>query len=152
MQTELEYDFSSMGVNLNGIILTGKLDKIEISDPVNKIVNVVDYKTGNPNSKAQDLNPGGDYHRQIVFYQLLCDQGHKSGQFPYTMQSGEIDFIQPGYGNKFIKRKINVASEDLDRLKEEIELMYAAVQEHKFGKTDNLDACVRCSFKNICGR
>ncbi len=151
-QTELEYDFSSMGVNLNGIILTGKLDKIEISDPVNKIVNVVDYKTGNPNSKAQDLNPGGDYHRQIVFYQLLCDQGHKSGQFPYTMQSGEIDFIQPGYGNKFIKRKINVASEDLDRLKEEIELMYAAVQEHKFGKTEDLDTCTRCSFKNICGR
>ncbi len=151
-RTELEYDFSSKGINLNGVILTGKLDKIEITDPVTKAVNVVDYKTGNPNSKAQDLNPGGDYHRQIVFYQLLCDQGHKSGQFPYTMQSGEIDFIQPGYGNKFIKRKINVASEDLDRLKEEIELMYAAVQEHKFGKTEDLDSCARCSFKNICGR
>jgi DNA helicase-2/ATP-dependent DNA helicase PcrA len=151
-QTELEYDFSSKGVNLNGIVLTGKLDKIEILDPVTKSVNVVDYKTGNPNSKAQSLNPGGDYHRQIVFYQLLCDQGYKSGQFPYTMQSGEIDFIQPGYGNKFIKKKIEVRNEDLDHLKEEIASMYTAVKEHKFDKTSELETCTMCSFKNICGR
>ncbi len=151
-ETELEYDFSSKGVNFDGIELTGKLDKIELTDPQSKSVNVVDYKTGNPNSKAQDLSPGGDYYRQIVFYQLLCDLANQSKQFPYTMQSGEIDFIQPGYGNKFIKKRFNVSSEDLKHLKDEIKSMYLAVKEHKFGKTQELETCVNCSFKNICGR
>lgn len=153
-EVELEYDFSYQGINLDGIELTGKLDKIEIlsANGAVKEVRVVDYKTGNPDSKYQSLKQGGDYYRQIVFYQLLCDLGLKAGLSQFKMLDGEIDFVQESSAKGFVKKQIKVSSEDLNILKEEIKTMYQAIQNHDFDKTDELDSCKNCNFKNICGR
>lgn len=59
------------------IEINGKLDKIELED---KLLRVVDYKTGNPKNAREKLLPpsdenplGGDYWRQAVFYHLLLE-------------------------------------------------------------------------------
>ena len=64
-------------VVINGVPIKGKLDKLEFDG---KSVNVVDYKTGDPDKaipktkKPSDKDPnGGDYWRQGVFYKILVD-------------------------------------------------------------------------------
>jgi DNA helicase-2/ATP-dependent DNA helicase PcrA len=64
-------------VIVKGVPLKGKLDKLEFDG---KLVNVVDYKTGDPDKARPKLTPpgdkdpnGGDYWRQAVFYKFLVD-------------------------------------------------------------------------------
>ena len=150
-----EYDFSGYGVNIEGVTLTGKLDKIEVLNPeaaAQQEIIVVDYKTGNPSGKSAKLKPGGDYHRQIVFYQLLCDTAASKAGLKYKMLAGEIDFVQTDTDGKFHRKNITVDKSDLEILKSEISSMYSSLKEHDFSKTDELDTCLNCDYKNICGR
>lgn len=122
-----EYDFRPHHIQVEGIPITGKIDKIEFID--DKQVNVVDYKTGNPENGLKKMKPGQDYHRQIVFYQLLCDT---SGQFPYEMVSGEVDFIRPNSKGEFIKKKIEVTQKEKDALIEEMVRVWGEIQNLSF--------------------
>lgn len=149
-KTELEFDHKSL--EFNGIKLTGKIDKVEVLDPVAKTVNVVDYKTGNPASKRSALKAGADYHRQIVFYQLLCDLGLKEGTFNYKMISGELDFVQQDNAGEFYKDRIIVRDEDIEALRQEIEVFKKQVFSHEFEMTSDVKKCERCQFKNLCER
>ena len=150
IKTELEFDHKSL--EYSGIKLTGKLDKVEILDPVSRTVNVVDYKTGNPASKRSALKSGADYHRQIVFYQLLCNLALKENTFKYKMISGELDFVQQDNQGEFYKDKIIVRDEDLENLRQEIEVFKKQVFAHDFDMTSDLKKCERCQFKNLCAR
>ena len=83
-------------VAIQHVPIKGKLDKLEFDG---KLVNVVDYKTGNPeNGKKKIARPsekepnGGDYWRQAVFYKLLLDQ---QAQHDWQVMSTEFDFIEP---------------------------------------------------------
>jgi len=147
----LEFNFDPYGLNLDGIQITGKLDKIEIIDQQNSLINVVDYKTGQYSSGKKKLSVGQDYHRQIVFYQLLCNLANVTGLFKYKMKSGEIDFIQK-HEDAFEKSSISVSTEDLEELKILIRDTYYKIQEHDFRMTDELENCSMCAFKNVCGR
>lgn len=136
-----EYDFSSHGVNLDGITLTGKLDQVQVNG---ECAHVVDYKTGNPDSKSAELKPEGDYHRQIVFYKLLCDLSPK---FPYEMTSGEIQFVQKSSRDGRFKRTvIKVTSEDLDRLRIQIKDVYEDIHNLKFLNPGEWESCGECEY------
>lgn len=140
-----EYNFRSHGVNVGGVSITGTIDKIEPVDAALKKgakVNVVDYKTGNPERGLRKLKEGGDYHRQLVFYQLLCDE---SPQFPYKMVSGEVDFVQPSEKKGFIKKKLTISAGEVAELRETIERVWGEIQELKF-----FDADARCGECEVC--
>jgi DNA helicase-2/ATP-dependent DNA helicase PcrA len=139
-----EYDFSSHGVNLDGIPLTGKLDKIEILDESRKEVHVVDYKTGNPDTKREALGPDGEYRRQIIFYKLLCELSPK---FNYTMVSGEIDFVQQSKKDgRFKKAHFEVKAEELSALKTMIKDVYKDIMNLKFLHPDEWSTCGECEY------
>jgi DNA helicase II / ATP-dependent DNA helicase PcrA len=79
-----------------GVPVSGVFDKIEMID--NLTVNVVDYKTGDPERAKSKLGEpsekepfGGDYWRQLAFYKLLIDNDKHN----WRMQKGIIDFVQP---------------------------------------------------------
>ena len=95
-------------VIVNGIPLKGKLDKLEFDG---KMVNVVDYKTGDPEKAADKLsgptakNPtGGDYWRQAVFYKILVDHYEQRG---WQAVSTEFDFIEPTKQKEYQRKKID---------------------------------------------
>jgi DNA helicase II / ATP-dependent DNA helicase PcrA len=139
-----EYDFASHGVNIAGIPITGKLDKIEFPDSNAKEVHVIDYKTGNPDTKREELATNGAYWRQIVFYQLLCDNSPK---FPYSMVSGEINFIQPSKRNATFRKQIyNVSHEDRQMLTATIKDVYKDIISLKFLSPDEWIACGECDY------
>jgi DNA helicase-2/ATP-dependent DNA helicase PcrA len=144
-----EFSFDGHGVHVDGIPLTGQLDKIELLDATDiqksgrwregAHVNVVDYKTGNPERGAAKVKAGEDYFRQLVFYKLLCDS---SAKFPYVMDSGEVDFVQPNKKGEYIKKQVKISDSDIDELKATIKRVCAEIHELKFLHDDS--ACGEC--------
>jgi DNA helicase-2/ATP-dependent DNA helicase PcrA len=137
----IELDFRSHAVCLDEISLTGKLDLVHITDKIGRIVEVVDFKTGSAENKGSYLKRGGDYHRQIVFYQLLCNL---SKRFGYRMSKGIIDFIQPRNDGTFLKDVIRVSDEDLEIVKEEIRLVWNSIHRLEFDCLDPNGFCEHC--------
>ena len=140
----LEYDITNAQVD--GIPVSGKLDKLEFDG---NMVNVVDYKTGNPdNSKtklygASEKYPeGNDYWRQIVFYKILMDADKKR---PWEMISGEMDYLERNRKDEFVKAKIVVKPSDTDLVIKQIKEAYTGMNEHHFDGCGE-DTCQWCNF------
>lgn len=125
---ECEHNFVSENIVYNNIPLTGKIDLIEKVE--NGKVNVVDFKTGNVDSKYKELSSDGDYYRQIVFYKLLLDlKNDPKLQF----NQGFIDFVEKSKSKKiFIKKEIVVTEQDLNNLKTQIEEVYKKILNLEF--------------------
>ncbi len=122
-----EHDFKFRNVRLNNIPLTGKIDKIEFLG--GNRVSVVDYKTGKPDSKNQQLSPDGDYFRQLVFYKLLCSQ---TKSFPYDVVSGTIDFIEKNNKGNFVRKTFTITQPDIDKLKTQITTVFKKITDLDF--------------------
>lgn len=117
-----EHDFRFKNVHLGDIPLTGKIDKIEFLS--GNQVNVVDYKTGKPDSKGPQLSRTGDYFRQLVFYKLLCDEAKS---FPYQVVSGTIDFIEKNKAGIFVRKNYPLTTQDAADLKKQIEAVFQKI-------------------------
>jgi DNA helicase-2/ATP-dependent DNA helicase PcrA len=100
------------------IVLSGKIDKLEFLGSGNE-VNVVDYKTGKPKSRAKIAGkPDGEeseggIKRQLAFYKLLLDR-YDGGK--YHMVSGEIDFVEPNERGKYKKEGFTVTDREVSEL------------------------------------
>lgn len=134
-------------VIVNGVPLKGKLDKLEFNG---KMVNVVDYKTGDvekakekllgPNEKQPD---GGDYWRQAVFYKILVDN---YDQKAWQVISSEFDFVEPDNKKKYRKEKIIITDDDISTVKNQITTVWQKIQNHEFYKGCGKEECHWCKF------
>jgi len=122
-----EHDFKFHNIRFDDIPLTGKIDKIEFLS--GNSVNVVDYKTGKPDSKYQQLSPEGDYYRQLVFYKLLCSEAKS---FPYEVVSGTVDFIEKNNKNLFVRKNYSLTATNVDKLKSQIEEVFNKIKSLDF--------------------
>ncbi len=129
-----EHDFKFYNARLGDIPLTGKIDKIELLD--SKDVNVVDFKTGKPDSKYKELSQEGDYFRQLVFYKLLCQQ---SIGFPYHVKSGTIDFIEKDNRGNFKKVDFQITDEHVTQLSQLITDTYQKILSLNFAPSEKCD-------------
>jgi DNA helicase-2/ATP-dependent DNA helicase PcrA len=134
-------------VVVNGVPLKGKLDKLEFN---NKEVNVVDYKTGDPDKSNDKLKPphdkiplGGDYWRQAVFYKILVDN---FGQKEWKVVSTEFDFIEPDNKKKYQKRKLIITPEDTTTVTQQITETWNKIQAHEFYIGCGSKDCHYCNF------
>ena len=90
---------------------------------------MVDYKTGKPDSKYQELSPEGDYFRQLVFYKLLCSEAKG---FPYEVVSGTIDFIEKNNKNLFVRKNYSLTVDDVAKLKSQIIEVFSKIKSLDF--------------------
>jgi DNA helicase II / ATP-dependent DNA helicase PcrA len=138
-KTFLEYDFRSYNIEVEGVPVTGRIDKIEVLDEALKRVKVVDYKTGSPDKAlAKD-----DATRQIVFYQLLCDL---APNFPWKMEFGELDFLKKNKKSEFVRREVGVLPEDIESLRSEIVRVWRELQTLEFLTFDESRMCGECEY------
>ncbi len=134
-------------VVVNGVPLKGKLDKLEFDG---KSVNVVDYKSGDPDKglkkvegpSEKDPN-GGDYWRQAVFYKILVD--NKPGK-DWIANSTEFDFIEPDGKKKYIKRKLVITPQDIATVTAQITNTWEKIQNREFYTGCGKDDCHWCNF------
>jgi len=132
---------------MNDIPLKGQLDKLEFTGSQ---VNVVDYKTGDPDKAAQKLRAptekhpeGGDYWRQAVFYKILVDHYPSKN---WEVVSTEFEFVEPDTKKQYVRRKIPITPSDMAIVKQQIRYVWERIQARDFytgcGKPD----CHWCNF------
>jgi hypothetical protein len=128
-------EHSIKGVTVGNVPIKGKLDKIEFDG---KNVNVVDYKSGNPENGLKKLDPpnekepnGGDYWRQAVFYKILVD--NKSSK-DWNAVSTEFDFIEPDKKKSYKKKKLVITPEDITTVTQQITTTWEKIQNKEFYK------------------
>jgi DNA helicase II / ATP-dependent DNA helicase PcrA len=133
-------------VEVNGVPIKGKLDKLEFEG---KAVNVVDYKTGDPEKARPKLSPptendpnGGDYWRQGVFYKILIDQYDRGWQ----ALSSEFDFIEPDGKKKYRKERLIIQPEEIAVVKRQIGETWLKIQGHDFYTGCGKEECHWCNF------
>ena len=141
-------------VHHRGIPITGVLDRL---DEYKSHYVVIDYKTGKSDSPdtRDRLNPpneknegkGGDYWRQIVFYQLLLDA---SAELPKHMDSGIMDFLQPNKKEEMVRQRYVVSPEDRELVSDQLVDTYERIRRHEFMPGCGEDHCHWCNFvKNL---
>lgn len=153
-----EYNFARSQVMLDDeIVLTGKVDRVDLLEGSNERVRVIDYKTSKPKTANQILGKtkdgDRDYFRQLVFYKLL---GDTAGYFPYKIVECELDFVMPNDRGEFKKERFAIASSDLKELKEEIRKVWKDIHEQKFPCCEGGKECDgrygKCEYWEMCGR
>lgn len=147
-QVLLEYFIQD--IELEGIPLKGKLDKIELDG---NNVHVIDYKTGSlinakRNKKLQppdeDHPLGGDYWRQLVFYKILVDNLKAKN---WRMQSGIIDFIeQDAKTGAFHQFPLSVSNDEVSVVKAQIKSTFTDIMKHRFYEGCGKEDCRWCNF------
>jgi len=138
-------------VFLGDIPLTGKADRIDLTNKADKHVRFIDYKTGQPRTRndieGKTKNSDGGYKRQLVFYQLLADLDRSFG---YKVKETELDFIEADKSGKFHKEKFNITSEEVAELKKIIKETMVGIRAFNFDRTTDYSHCVRCDFRTHC--
>jgi DNA helicase-2/ATP-dependent DNA helicase PcrA len=137
----IEKDFRHEGVVIGEAHLTGKIDKIV---PLESEALVVDLKTGQPAEKWKGKNDNEKqklrrYQNQLLFYKLLVEHSERYGG-KYTVNSGKLEYLEPIKDtkkdtkkdkNEFCELELDFEGEQIERLKNLIEIVY--------GKIMNLD-------------
>jgi DNA helicase-2/ATP-dependent DNA helicase PcrA len=134
-------------VIVSGVPLKGKIDKLEFDG---RLVNIVDYKTGDPErAKAQMTAPGeamtlgGNYWRQAVFYKILVDNYR---QKEWKVVSSELGLVEPDKQQQYHKEKLFITADDVAIVTQQIVHSWWRIQNRDFytgcGKPD----CYWCHF------
>lgn len=134
-------------VVVKDVPIKGKLDKLEFNG---KSINVVDYKTGDPDKAIQKLKGpsekdpnGGDYWRQAVFYKILVDH---YGQKDWHVTSTEFDFIEPDKKKKYRKEKLIITPADITTVTEQMVSTWQKIQNRDFYIGCGKEDCHWCKF------
>jgi DNA helicase-2/ATP-dependent DNA helicase PcrA len=132
---------------VDGVPLKGKLDKLEFDG---KQVNIVDYKTGDPEKARAKLQPpndrdpnGGDYWRQAVFYKILVDNYESRD---WQVMSTEFDFIEPDKKKIYRKEKVIITQPDITTVSHQIVSVWQKIQNREFYIGCGKEDCHWCSF------
>jgi DNA helicase-2/ATP-dependent DNA helicase PcrA len=132
---------------VSGVPLKGKLDKLEFDG---RSVNVVDYKTGDPDKAKErlkgpsDKDPnGGDYWRQAVFYKLLVDNYEQKG---WKAMSTEFDFVEPDKKKNYRKEKLIISPADTTTVTQQIIATWQKIQDRDFYIGCGKEDCHWCNF------
>ena len=151
-ETITEYNFARDGVTLDGIRISGKIDKILPNPADTSRLTISDFKTGNPDSGMTKSRPGGDYFRQIIFYKILCDNSPQfTRKFNGQMTTGCLEFLEKSKSKKtYINASVDLTSEAIAEVSDNIRFAHAQILALNFEKIEKSDPCERCPFANIC--
>ncbi|OJW79057.1 MAG: hypothetical protein BGO69_00165 [Bacteroidetes bacterium 46-16] len=146
---DVEVEFKVSRYVLEGVPVTGKIDKIEMDADG---CTVVDYKTGDPDRSANAMvappnekEPnGGDYWRQMVFYKLILENYQDR---PFRVKAGMFDYIEKGRkSNEYKRLYVPVYATDETTVKEQLKDTYLRIMNHDFNTGCGKEDCHWCNF------
>ncbi|MFH1194925.1 MAG: PD-(D/E)XK nuclease family protein [bacterium] len=162
-ETDLELS-SAEPLNLDGIKLRGKIDRIEI-DEIEKTFNVVDYKLGGKKPSVVELENGQSLQLPIYLLaakSLLAKIGLEYSPLEMTIYSLKYQSEKFGRDNVNLTRKRNISTEELIEMNERI--IDTAVSyiknyidaiskgEFQLSKLEDRETkiCIYCEYKSVC--
>ncbi|MDP6685698.1 MAG: PD-(D/E)XK nuclease family protein, partial [Candidatus Omnitrophota bacterium] len=160
---------SKMPINIDGIVFTGKYDRLEFEDSKNGALRVVDYKTGQPRSHAMGIfscksledEACDSYFRQLVCYKLLYERNKTIKDKDLFVSHGVLMFVEPAkadvkkYGIKKgepTEFKVELNEDMVDEMVGLIKNAWGDIQALHFEKLQERDTkkCGFCDFDYIC--
>ena len=138
---EREFELESKEI----LKLSGILDKIEyINDFDSPNINIIDHKTGKPFSE-KTKEQKTDYERQLIFYKLLLTKYDKKD---FVIKKSILDFVEKNKKGKFEQYSFDVTKENIEKLKEEINMCAKGVLSMEFLKNGcNKKDCEWCQIE-----
>jgi DNA helicase-2/ATP-dependent DNA helicase PcrA len=158
MPAAVEYNFGKHNVILElpasePVVLSGKIDKLEWVSEKDLRIKIVDYKVSSP--KTENFIRGGtkeqnkNIWRQLAFYVLMAqlDDNFKprNKMQKYMLDHVEVDFVK-NVDEKFKKVSLEISTEDISSLKNEISEVITAIRNLEFHGTDKYPLCGECEF------
>ena len=142
VQFLIEKDFELNDKNI--ITISGIIDKIEyVNDLFSPNVNIIDHKTGRSFSE-KTKEQKADYERQLIFYKLLLTNYDKR---EFVINKSILDFVEKNRKGKFEQYTFEVKKENVDKLKEEINICAEDVLSMEFLKKGcNKKDCEWCKI------
>ena len=132
VKAESERNFSSEGIVLGEVPLTGKIDRIEI-DEENKTITVADYKTGTPKSKWGTADSTFVYKIQLYFYKFLIENCRAFQNYKVT--KGRIDYIPADSDGDIVPLELNFKDSEAEQIKKLIQVVYKHIKTLEFPDT-----------------
>lgn len=131
----LEYEFRFM--LKNGVKVFGKIDRI---DPKENGIEIIDYKTGEDNPKANAA-----HELQLAIYALAASRVKDNilNQNPENITL-TLHFLD---GNT--KKSMNFKKEDLDKFEDELITKIAEIEKSEF-KCSGSVLCINCEYRMLC--
>lgn len=135
--------------NQQVISLSGRLDKVEFLDSkLGGNINIIDYKTGKPFSEKSSKSDKEGLDRQLVFYHILYEN-YADNKF--TINKAMLDFIEKNKKGDFEQHVINVTSESIEKVKDDIRTMSEEVLSGEFlNKGCEKKDCEYCKLYKRC--
>lgn len=148
LHKNVEIEFKVPRYYLDGVPITGKIDRIELHGDG---CVVVDYKTGDPDKSANaNLAPpnekeplGGDYWRQMVFYKLLIE--HYEDR-TWRVTTGIFDYIQKSKTGEYLQKVVPIFPQDEQIVRAQLKDAYTRIMNHEFNKGCGKEECHWCNF------
>jgi len=138
-----DIEFSFYGVDVDGDLITGKIDRIEKNN--DGTYSLYDYKTGEPVSPKQ-IDIGGtkeNYHNQLCFYKYAYEKytGNKVSQ---------VGIIYVENHTKSVFKEL--CSYDMEYIENKIKETYNNIKELNFNpiNEDKQGNCKFCAYKQLC--
>ncbi len=147
--TNVEIEYKVPRYILDGVPVTGKIDKLEFSGDS---CTVVDYKTGDPDrsSTTYTASPnekdtlGGDYWRQMVFYKILIEHYQERS---WKVSMGMFDYVEKSKKTNEYKRIfIPMFPQDEETVLQQLKDSYSRIMNHEFDKGCGEENCYWCNF------
>ncbi len=145
---DVEIEFKVPRYVLDGVPVTGKIDRIELTGDNCK---VVDYKTGDPDKSATAMTAppnekeplGGDYWRQMVFYKLLIENYEDRN---WRVNMGMFDFVQKNKNGEYKQVVVPIFAQDEEIVRGQLKDAYARIMNHEFDRGCGKETCHWCNF------
>jgi ATP-dependent exoDNAse (exonuclease V) beta subunit len=138
-----DVEFSFYGVDVDGDLITGKIDRIEKNS--DGTYELYDYKTGNPASEKK-IAPNEEkqsYFNQLCFYKYAYEKltGNKVSKVGIIYVENHQKSV-----DKFL------VDEDMTYIENLIKETYSNIKQLKFNpvKEDKQGACKCCVYKHLC--
>lgn len=120
-----EYNFKHENAFVGNVHLAGKIDYLEI-DKEQKVITVVDYKTGKSYEKWASELKLHKYRQQLYCYKILVEN---STQFRgYTVQRGRLEFIEPDKNQKINVLELSFEEEQTKNTKDLMQAVWSHIQ------------------------
>jgi DNA helicase II / ATP-dependent DNA helicase PcrA len=141
---KVEVNFKSQGVRVREVPLSGAIDQM-LFDKQNKLIHVVDLKTGKGSTKWNGGSGANEYmkkkldayRRQLVFYKLLVENSRDFRD--YRVESGSLLFVEPHTETgEIIDLRHEISEAETIQLANLIEIVYGKILNFDFPDTSKM--------------
>ena len=132
-----EVNFRGENVHLGDILLSGKVDRLEIN-AAEKTITVVDYKTGKSYNRWEHIPKLLRYRHQLYCYKLLIE--HASSFAGYRVTGGRLEFIEPDTHGHMNHLDLTFTDTEVARTQQLLTALWQHVQALNFPDVSHYDA------------